>query len=1096
MKSIKKIGAVLLVLGLLIYPFGVLAQQTTQQGGTGTTSPSGILYGITNNLHLQTVGIGAGLSFLGGILSAIGSSFGYPFPGNATSTPITFNGGLSGALTGNASTATALQTGRTISITGDLAYTSPSFDGSSNVTAAGTLSTVNSNVGSFTNANITVNGKGLITAASNGTAGGVTSVTGTYPVISSGGTTPAISLAFGTTTSNTWAGTQTFTNQLTAVGGLTSNNQFNLSYSGPAMVYTNTGAGTDNKNWVFGAGPTTFQEYILNDLGSVSTQWLNVNRSGTTVSNIIFATGASPGTAALTLNSNQSLTIATTTAGCLNSSGTGLLYVNPCTSGTVTSVTATNPLFSSGGTTPNITTIFSTTTTFGLGNNGFLITGAAGIPFVAASSTLNLPNTALQNSSLTVNGQVISLGGSGTVTANTPNALTFNNSGSGAASGTTFNGGSAQTISYNTIGAQVAGSYATFGYLFPNQLGGFNATSTGVGFSGGFLSTASSTVNSTFTISPLATPAGTFLAADPTGKLIATTTPTGTNYWTLSGNNIFNNNNSGNGFVGVGSSTPWAQLSVNPNGITGPAFAVGSSTATNFVVLNNGNIGIGTTSPFALFSALTTSLTNNLAQWWGMSSVTGTTITVTLTGSGTFTKPAGLVSMTVTAIGGAGGGGSGSGGTGNGGTGAASSFTFNSGGNTILANGGTGGSGSTGGSGGSASGGDTNTTGNSGTSSAGGSAPNGGTGGSGTTGLGGTAPGGAGAPAADGGTGFGGGSGGYSFKTLTAAQIGTTETYVVGGGGGGMGPGGNGANGGNASGQYGGGGGASSAAGSNSGGSAGGAGANASGCSGASAANGSPGTGTNPGAGGTLNAGCGGGGGGGGFGSGAGGAGGLGGAGGSNQGGSGAGGGANGNGGAGGAGTSRNGTGGGAGGYIVLVETFASTNTAIPVLSIANFTAVDSVNTYNTPGFGIGTSSPQATLAVQSISGVTNFIISGFIGLVNYMFFAIDKNGHQFSGGPAPTCGTGCASVVGDDNNMRVTSATSVTTITTNFANTWVNPKTGVNVTPVCVATDESGGSTNVPASSTPQTVTITSSGLLTAKFIGVRCSASTSFTF
>jgi hypothetical protein len=70
--------------------------------------------------------------------------------------------------TGSAAT---LTTGRTIAITGDLAYTSPSFDGSANVTAAGTLATVNSNVGSFTAANITVNAKGLITAASSGTAG-------------------------------------------------------------------------------------------------------------------------------------------------------------------------------------------------------------------------------------------------------------------------------------------------------------------------------------------------------------------------------------------------------------------------------------------------------------------------------------------------------------------------------------------------------------------------------------------------------------------------------------------------------------------------------------------------------------------------------------------------------------------------------------------------------------------------------------------------------------------------------------------------------------------------------------------------------------
>jgi hypothetical protein len=41
------------------------------------------------------------------------------------------------------------------------------------------------------------------------------------------------------------------------------------------------------------------------------------------------------------------------------------------------------------------------------------------------------------------------------------NAVTFNNSGSGAASGTTFDGSVARTISYNTIGAQAAGTYVT-----------------------------------------------------------------------------------------------------------------------------------------------------------------------------------------------------------------------------------------------------------------------------------------------------------------------------------------------------------------------------------------------------------------------------------------------------------------------------------------------------------------------------------------------------------------------------------------------------------------------------------------------------------
>lgn len=46
-------------------------------------------------------------------------------------------------------------------------------------------------------------------------------------------------------------------------------------------------------------------------------------------------------------------------------------------------------------------------------------------------------------------------------TSTTAQAITFNNGGTGATSGTTFNGSAAKTISYNTIGAQVAGTYLT-----------------------------------------------------------------------------------------------------------------------------------------------------------------------------------------------------------------------------------------------------------------------------------------------------------------------------------------------------------------------------------------------------------------------------------------------------------------------------------------------------------------------------------------------------------------------------------------------------------------------------------------------------------
>jgi len=47
--------------------------------------------------------------------------------------------GSSGSCTGNAATATALANGRTIAMTGDVAWTSASFDGSGNVTGAGTI---------------------------------------------------------------------------------------------------------------------------------------------------------------------------------------------------------------------------------------------------------------------------------------------------------------------------------------------------------------------------------------------------------------------------------------------------------------------------------------------------------------------------------------------------------------------------------------------------------------------------------------------------------------------------------------------------------------------------------------------------------------------------------------------------------------------------------------------------------------------------------------------------------------------------------------------------------------------------------------------
>lgn len=89
----------------------------------------------------------------------------------------TFSSTIVGSVDGNAGTATKLATARTISVSGD-ADGSASFDGSANADIAITLDTVNANVGTFTK--VTVNAKGLTTAASQASLSDLSSPTGSF----------------------------------------------------------------------------------------------------------------------------------------------------------------------------------------------------------------------------------------------------------------------------------------------------------------------------------------------------------------------------------------------------------------------------------------------------------------------------------------------------------------------------------------------------------------------------------------------------------------------------------------------------------------------------------------------------------------------------------------------------------------------------------------------------------------------------------------------------------------------------------------------------------------------------------------------------
>lgn len=79
----------------------------------------------------------------------------------------TFSNQITGSISGNAGSATQLATGRTIGMTGDVTWTSGSFNGTANVTGTATLA--NSGVTAGTYKSVTVDAKGRVTGGTNPT---------------------------------------------------------------------------------------------------------------------------------------------------------------------------------------------------------------------------------------------------------------------------------------------------------------------------------------------------------------------------------------------------------------------------------------------------------------------------------------------------------------------------------------------------------------------------------------------------------------------------------------------------------------------------------------------------------------------------------------------------------------------------------------------------------------------------------------------------------------------------------------------------------------------------------------------------------------
>lgn len=599
-------------------------------------------------------------------------------------------------------------------LTGDVTASGPG-------STAATLATVNGNVGSFTNASITVNGKGLITAASNGTAP-VTSISvasaNGLAGSSSGGATPALTIST-TVTSNVLKGNGT------AISGAVNGTDYTL------LTTTNCSSGSAVTNLTASgdvtcgnAFSTTSADAYINASSTIAhpgglgtnlstgglIQWDGSKWVAVATSSLGFSgTGGSGTVTTLTAGTNITFSSGSTctTICTINATGgSGSIYpflVAP--NATTTTVGFYGGLLSTASTTINAQLNLPTLSNGGLGVFGGIVTSSAtttagtGLTYSGNSFNVNTTQNITNLSNLTSNGAIITTGGNGTLTtygtgiclnqfirslnaslvptcatvgsgdvnlatmSATDGTLTFSgtyngqvnrtvglnlaNSNIWTAASTTYVGNlnwlnststNATTTSLATNTVCIQGDCRTAwpsagGGAYPFALTG-NATSTLTQFNGGLTAFASSTIGGGATttgltinggatttgslnvgtgatksfnvdasgnvfVTNLAAPAGAYIAADPTGKLIATTTPTGgtgTNYFSLSGQGIQTNTGTA---VGINVAPNLAALEVQGTTSNQTGYAENtwnSSSYPLFSLRNDGIVGIGTTT--------------------------------------------------------------------------------------------------------------------------------------------------------------------------------------------------------------------------------------------------------------------------------------------------------------------------------------------------------------------------------------------------------------------------------------------------------------------------------------------------------------------
>ena len=390
---------------------------------------------------------------------------------------------------------------------------------------------------------------------------GVTSITGTLPISSSGGSTPIISITQSSNVSNGY---------LSSADWITFNSKENaLTFSSPLSRSTNTISIPAATVSVNGYLTSTDWATFNSKQGLLSiTSLTNTGTDGITITN---GTGAVIGPSPVTIdqqvaNASQNGYLSKTDWAAFNGKGYG----------TVTSVTGTSPIASSGGATPNITILQSSGTI-----NGYLSStdwttfnnkGTGTVTSVGGTGTvsgLSLSGSVTTTGNLTLGGALSLTSGDVTTAlgftpynATNPSGYTNNTgtvtsvSGTGTISGLTLTGtvtnsGSLTlggTLSLTSLDVTTALGYTPYNATNPSgyttNVGTVTSIATGTGLTGGTI-TGSGTISfSTAAVGTwAATPSSANLALAMTdetgsGSLVFGTSPTFTTSITVNGQTV------------------------------------------------------------------------------------------------------------------------------------------------------------------------------------------------------------------------------------------------------------------------------------------------------------------------------------------------------------------------------------------------------------------------------------------------------------------------------------------------------------------------------------------------------------------------------